>query len=179
MTTGRYPWHRAHAPLALAALVAALIAAVTPMCVAAEPVACAPTERTLFSCRTGSKQVAVCASPELAETGGVVQYRFGRPGAAELVYPAMGADWRTVTRSGGLMFSGGGGAFLAFTNERYRYVVYSAVGRGWGSRAGVVVEQAGKRIASLACRGAVTSDLGPNLFSAAGIESAEGSFDLP
>jgi len=77
------------------------------------------------------------------------------------------------------MFSGGGGAFLAFTNAPYRYIVYSATGRGWGNKAGVVVEKNGKRVTSLACKGKATSELGPDLFSKAGIEVDDGSFELP
>jgi hypothetical protein len=78
-----------------------------------------------------------------------------------------------------LTFSGGGGAFLAFARARHRYVVYSAVGRGWGSKAGAVVEKDGKRIAILACRGEAMSQLGPDLFSRAGIAPADEDFELP
>ena len=108
-----------------------------------------------------------------------MQYRFGRPAAVELSYPPAGADWRKFARGGTLMFSGGGGAFLAFTNAPYRYIVYSATGRGWGSKAGVVVEKNGKQIAILACKGKATSDLSPDLFSKAGIKVADDSFELP
>ena len=160
-------------------VVAVLVATFAPTLAAAQPAPCAPAERTVFACRTGAKTIAVCASPGLTDAAGALQYRFGRPGAPELVYPAEGADWRAVTRSGSLVFSGGGGAFLAFTNAPYRYTVYSASGRGWGAKAGVVVERAGKRMASLACKGPVTSALGPNLFATAGITAAENGFDLP
>ena len=149
------------------------------MLASAQHAACAAAERTLFGCSSGAKTIAICASAALSATSGSLQYRFGRPGSPELAYPAAGADWRAATRAGSLMFSGGGGAYLAFTNERYRYIVYSASGRGWGNKAGVVVERAGKRIASVACKGPVASEIGPSLFSVAGIEAAEGEFDLP
>lgn len=127
----------------------------------------------------GTKAVSVCGSPDLTADSGFLQYRFGRLAALELSYPPAGTDWRKVTHGGTLMFSGGGGAFLAFTNAPFRYVVYSATGRGWGSKAGVVVEKNGRKIASLACKGKVKSELGPELFSAAGIETADDSFVLP
>lgn len=148
-------------------------------CAAASPVDCAGDERPLFACATGSKKVAVCASPALTPTDGSIQYRFGRPEAAEIAYPAKGADWRAVTRGGVLMFSGGGGSWLAFSNREYRYIVYTAVGQGWGSKAGVVVERSGKRIATWACRSAVTSVIGPDLFAQAAIATSDEDFELP
>ncbi|SEB20069.1 hypothetical protein [Variovorax sp. YR216] len=96
-----------------------------------------------------------------------------------MTFPPMGAGWREVTRAGTLMFSGGGGAFIVFDKRPYRYVVYSAIGQGWGSKAGVVVERSGKRVASLNCTADTRSELGPALFSAAGIRPFEGGFELP
>lgn len=166
-------------PRLLAATIAALAAAGPTPQARASPVDCAAPERTLFACTTGSKKVAVCASAQLSATTGSVQYRFGRSDAVQLAYPPEGANWRAVTRGGVLMFSGGGGSFLAFSRRDHRYVVYTAIGRGWGSKAGVVVERRGKRIASLACRGEVTSVLGPELFAQAGIATTAEDFELP
>lgn len=159
--------------LGLAAAVAALL-----VHDAARAADCPPSLESLFFCRTGTKAIAVCGSPALGTTGGVLQYRFGSSSKTELSYPPAGGDWRGVTRGGTLMFSGGGGAFLAFSRAPYRYVVYSAVGRGWGSKAGVVVEKDGKRIASLACDGKARSQLGPDLFTRAGIATVD-DFELP
>ena len=132
-----------------------------------------------FSCRTEHKTVSVCASPDLSAAASFVQYRFGRPGAPELVYPRTEGGWRQVTHSGILTFAGGGGAYLSFTNGPYRYVVYTAIGRGWGQKAGVVVEKNGKRVASLPCKGKEESELGPDLFAKAGIAEDTAGFDLP
>lgn len=158
----------------------ALIAAWLPwQALAADGAGCLPPQRALFSCSTGSKTVSVCGSPDLSANSGSLQYRFGSPQAVELAYPPAGADWRKLTRAGTLIYSGGGGAFLAFDNRPFRYIVYTAVGRGWGSKAGVVVEKDRKRIASLACKGEVTSELGPDLFSMAGIAEFDENFELP
>jgi hypothetical protein len=146
---------------------------------AAEVTGCVPPQRTLFSCSTGAKTISVCGSQDLTANSGRVQYRFGPPAAVALSYPPAGADWRNVTRAGTLMFSGGGGAFLAFTKPPYRYIVYSAVGQGWASKAGVVVEKGTKRIANVACRDKAISELGPDLFSKAGIAQADDDFELP
>jgi hypothetical protein len=158
---------------------AAVMFTVLPMHAAAETTICGSPQRALFSCSTGTKTASICASRDLTASAGFLQYRFGRPTAVELSYPPAGADWRKVARGGTFMFSGGGGAFLAFTNVPYRYIVYSAVGRGWGSKAGVIVEKGGKRVTSLACKGKATSGLGPDLFSKAGIEVDDGSFEVP
>jgi hypothetical protein len=139
---------------------------------------CTAKEQTLFRCKTGRKIISVCATPELSADRGSVQYRFGRPDAPELVHPPA-ADWRSVTHGGVLTFAGGGGAYLAFTKGPYRYVVYTAIGRGWGEKAGVTVEKDGKRIATLPCNGKETSELGPDLFATAGIGEDSAGFDLP
>lgn len=163
-----------------AGLAAALLVLLQPRALAAGPSHCATKQRTIFSCSTtGRKTVSVCASPDLSASAGSLQYRFGRTRAAEWAYPAIDTDWRSVTRAGVLMFSGGGGAYLAFANAPYRYIVYSAVGQGWGSKAGVVVEKGGKRVSSLRCKGGETSELGPDLFASAGIAEDSSTFELP
>lgn len=150
-----------------------------PASEASVPSHCMVEETTLFACSTGRKLLSVCATVDLSKDAGVVQYRFGTPGREAFVLPKAEADWRAAVRGGRLMFSGGGGATLAFANPPYRYVVYSAIGSGWGSKAGVVVEKRGRRIASLPCVGATTSKLGPALFEQAGIAEDPLGFDLP
>lgn len=51
---------------------------------------CAAGETILFNCRIqGEDRLAsVCASPQLAVPGGYLRYRFGKPGAVELEFPA-------------------------------------------------------------------------------------------
>lgn len=163
----------------LPGLAIALIALAQPHAAAAAASHCSAEEQTLFACSTGRKLLSVCASADLAKDAGFVQYRFGVPGRTEFVYPAAGADWRAAIRGGRLMFSGGGGSYIAFASPPYRYVVYSAIGRGWGSKAGVVVEKSGRRIASLLCTDVAASALGPDLFDSAGIIDDTLGFELP
>lgn len=146
---------------------------------AAGPAACAPAERTVFACRAGARRIAVCASQPLGATGGQLQYRFGPPASAELVFPAAGDDWRAVTQGAAFALAGGGGAYLGFTRGDYRYVVYTAIGRGWGERAGVVVERGGRRIGHVRCTEAPVSAIGPALFDEAGVPPGPDDFDLP
>lgn len=155
------------------------ILALLPLCAVAEALDCAPGQRPVFSCATKARVIVVCASRDLTAQAGFVQYRFGRPAALELAYPAVDADWRPQVRGGTLMLSGGGGAYIAFTNAPYRYTVYTATGRGWGSKAGVLVEKDGKQVANLACRRRPVSELGPDFFASAGIEASSEGFQLP
>ena len=164
----------------LARLVAGGLLTLASATAVAAGVECGPAERTAFACSTGAKSVSVCSSETATPGGpGFLQYRFGGPAGTELAYPLAGSDWRQVVTGGSLTFSGGGGAFLAFAHPPYRYVVYTAIGRGWGARAGVVVEKEGRRITHLPCVGPATSELGPDLFSAAGITVADDGFVLP
>jgi hypothetical protein len=50
---------------------------------------CKPGEKVLFQCRIDRRTASLCAGtgPE----GKFVQYRFGRPGAVELAFPARGS----------------------------------------------------------------------------------------
>lgn len=161
------------------ALAVAFALALLPCAAETVPSHCSADEQTLFNCSTGGKTVSVCAAPNLSADTGSAQYRFGPPGAPELVYPPTAAGWRKLTRGGVLTFAGGGGAYLAFTNGPYRYVVYTAIGSGWGEKAGVAVEKNGKRVASLPCKGKETSELGPDLFTKAAIAEDTAGFDLP
>ena len=126
---------------------------------------CAAGETTVFACRTGPKMVSVCASLEMTLP-------------AQSLPPAKAATGDT------LMFSGGGGAWLRFANGPVAYTVYTGIGN-WGpngevrEKAGLAVERQGKLAANLACTGKVTSELGPEWFSRAGIASGGQEFDLP
>ena len=50
---------------------------------------CAADERVIFSCvlRQTAKSVSVCASKDLTNEKGYLQYRFGMPGKIELEFP--------------------------------------------------------------------------------------------
>jgi hypothetical protein len=140
---------------------------------AATPTHCSINERVVFSCATDSKVVSVCASADLA-----LSYRFGPPGRAEISYPPSSGS-RNLVKAGRWVFAGGGGAWLAFHRPPFRYIVYSAIGRGWHEKTGVAVEKDGRLLANLRCRGAPISELGPDFFSRAGIPDDERPFDLP
>jgi hypothetical protein len=137
---------------------------------------CAKNERIVFSCATDHKVVSVCASGDLAH--GSLSYRFGPVGRPEISYPSPGES-RDVVKAGRWVFAGGGGAWLAFHRSPYRYIVYSAIGRGWHEKAGLAVEKDNHLLRNLRCRGTPISELGPDFFSNAGVPDDETPFDLP
>lgn len=154
---------------------AGVLATLLSCAAAADASLCPDALRTVFSCRSGTKTISVCASADAR----LLQYRFGTPSATELVLPSTNDGTHGSIQAGRLSFSGGGGATLAFTAGAYRYTVYTAVGSGWGSKAGVVVDKHERRIASLRCSAAVYSELGPQLFDEAGLAADPRAFELP
>lgn len=145
------------------------LAAASPAAAASH---CTAGEQTMFSCATGGKIVSVCAAKR------AVQYRFGPEGKPEMIWPPMG-EGRDKVGSGLWAFAGGGGAWLAFHKDAYRYIVYSAVGKGWGRKAGVAVEQNGRLAANLPCKDKAISEIGPDFFMQAGIADDDAPFELP
>jgi hypothetical protein len=159
-------------------LLAALAVLLAPLETEAASSQCTNVESTLFTCAVGENVISICAS-QLSADAGLVQYRFGPQGAPRIRLPASAQDWRMNTRSGMLSFAGGGGAYIAFKSDAYRYVVYSALGHGWGEKAGVAVEKDGKLVSNLPCTQKPISELGPDLFRSAGFPQDLEGFELP
>ena len=169
--------------LLLAAGVPPLRAASSPAAPAsAAPTLCAAPELVLFSCATASgKVISLCGSPDLGELRGSLQYRFGTVGAKpELSYPATPQRPKTAFLSGTIPYSGGGAAYLTFEISDVRYTVFTGIGKGW-EKEGVVVERGAQRLAYLACRGAWSSEIGPELFERLRIptDPGESEFEIP
>ncbi len=147
---------------------------------------CSRDEVVVFSCRTGAKEVSVCASRGASRTSGYLQYRFGRPGSPEMILPSSRAIPPRAATGAVESYSGGGAAWLRFKQGGYGYVVYTGIGR-WGDKgetrdiSGVVVEQPRTSNRNMRCVGKVTSLLGPAWFEEVGIgRSHPGeSFNLP
>ncbi len=153
-----------------------------PAPVSAAPTLCAAPELVLLSCATASgKVISLCGSPDLDELRGSLQYRFGSVGTKpELSYPAAPQPAKTAFRSGAIPYSGGGAAYLTFEIGDVRYTVFTGVGKGW-EKEGVVVQRGTRRLASLACRGPWSSEIGPELFERLRIpaDPGESEFEIP
>ena len=156
-----------------------LVCLVTFSALAAEA-HCRAQEQTIFACALGTKMVAVCASHDLSPTRGYVQYRFGPKNAPEFIFPAATEpSSRAAIQARTLMFAGGGGGYIRFINGRYHYIVYTAIGKGWGTKDGVAVEKDGKLLTRFTCRDVPVSKLGEDFFTQAGLATDPVEFLLP
>lgn len=144
---------------------------------------CKSGEQLVFGCNTGAnRNVSVCASPDLSPTTGMLEYRFTRKGKIELVVPSASssaADWRTQVKAGQVMYAGGGGAYLRFEENLHGYVVYSATGRGWGQKHGLMVVAPNGKQTVQRCQGAVKTQLGSKLAELAGLQRDTDELELP
>ncbi|NLB59427.1 MAG: hypothetical protein GX805_13365 [Gammaproteobacteria bacterium] len=135
--------------------------------------ACAGGEAVVFACATGTDRgVAICGSQDGAQLRYIETGEDG--GTGPDASRAASADFR----SGTLMYSGGGGAYLRFDRDGLEHTVYTGIGRGW-EKAGVVVQEDGRTVRELACQGEVTSLIGPELFERASIPADESGFEIP
>ncbi len=112
---------------------------------------CTSEETVVFSCSLGNKTVSVCGSKGFTGTSGYLQYRFGKHGAPENIYPSLGDPPTKYTERQWVPLGGGGEAYLRFKKANYAYVVYSSYSHG-NEFFGVVVEKNGKVIANHKCR---------------------------
>lgn len=77
------------------------------------------------------------------------------------------------------MFAGGGGGYIRFLNGRYQYIVYTAIGKGWGTKDGVAVEKDGTLIKFFTCNDIPVSKIGAEFFARAGLAADQEEFSLP
>jgi hypothetical protein len=61
--------------------------ALTPVLAYSSNSLCSPDEAIVFSCLVGKKTISYCASTDLDENRGYMQYRFGTKEKIELVFP--------------------------------------------------------------------------------------------
>ena len=142
--------------------------------VAAPPAShCTASEDTLFTCRMGSKTLSFCAAKASDTVAPAwIQYRFGRVGAVELVYPAEKASpvghFRYSTERGGRWVA----AVVQFSSNDFSYVL-NAYGNSNipESNASLLVVRPNGARKVLQCAD-------PGLYAAAGLSSFE-SFRLP
>jgi hypothetical protein len=118
---------------------------------------CTAGETTLFQCRTGAKQVAVCGGRSAAGRT-YAQYRSGRPGALDRSYPATRDDGAGNMVRGHIIYSGGGETQFHFTDGGDQTIVYSRMVRtGFDTTnnpkfsAGVAVRRNGRLASNRGC----------------------------
>ena len=150
-------------------LVALLLSCVSGSAIAADPPVtvglCSAAEVEVFGCETETgKTLSICASPDLAEDKGFLQYRYGKPGAApELAYPAdpksgsqHGFTYTRYTRFQETSLS------LVFTNADVTYTVFATSIEEEGQvelDEGVRVSPKGGSAVSIGCKGPARGSL--------------------
>ena len=142
---------------------------------------CNVQEQVIFSCSIDKKTVSVCASNDFSANSGYLQYRFGQKGALELAFPDLteSAPTSQSIQARTLMFAGGGGGYLRFINGLHHYIVYTAIGKGWGVKDGVAVEKNNQLIANLECQDIPVSMLSEAFFTHAGLSADQDEFQIP
>jgi hypothetical protein len=88
---------------------------------------CGTTERIIFSCqiKASPKIASVCASADLSEEAGYLQYRFGAPSRIEFVFPKRkrgSQDAFIWDHKYSALY--GARDWLEFTSSNYRYSVH-------------------------------------------------------
>ncbi|SEQ39149.1 hypothetical protein SAMN05421510_10461 [Nitrosomonas ureae] len=142
---------------------------------------CQIQEQVIFSCSVGEKTVSVCASKNFSAHSGYLQYRFGSLGMSELIFPAMNASDPVTQfiRARTWIFAGGGGGYLRFINGQYHYIVYTAIGKGWGTKDGVAVEKNHQVITNLECQNVPISEISEDFFTRTGLQVDQNEFEIP
>lgn len=123
---------------------------------------CDTGEKVVFACNTGKKSVSVCSTQK------GLQYRYGVDrNSLDISLDANGAA------AGQYPLAGGGVWYMRFSNGSTNYVVYTAESSSV-DKAGLVVEQGGKRSATLSCKNAATINE-----KLAGEPKDQKGFDIP
>ena len=114
---------------------------------------CRADEQVYFSCSVGEKLVSLCASTDLSDRSGQLQYRFGKSAQLiDLVYPQQPTHPRNSFMEFHDSFAKGGSEALAFRIGAYSYGVFVTRSVYGYNGAGVTVSKAGKRMQLLKCR---------------------------
>jgi hypothetical protein len=88
--------------------------------VLAKPSFCNQSELVLWSCSAGQKHYAVCASGDLSDSAGYLQYRVKKNASLEFVYPTKLKHPKDLF----LLEILNRGASLTFQNGAYQYTIY-------------------------------------------------------
>lgn len=121
---------------------------------------CKGNENWVFNCLIKKKVLSICASKDLSEAQGYVQYHYGSIEKPELVFPRDKRHPVGIFNYSRTMYSGGGEYRLELSRKNYSYVVFSkTLKEEWHpnralshhSTAGVYVVKDNSIIATLAC----------------------------
>jgi hypothetical protein len=129
------------------------------------PSLCVSDEPPIFSCAVaGGRIVSLCATPDLSATAGALTYRFGRPGALELVHPRAGERPQAAFSRG--IIGARGGDFVRFRRGDFSYSIDYMDGPNvlGNYYAGVIVHRGEQQIAEIRCARRTPDAVGPDGF---------------
>jgi hypothetical protein len=143
---------------------------------------CLPKERIVFSCHIKKKIVSVCSGAASDGRPEYMQYRFGRPGAVELVLPKERSNSLGAFRGGRLQPNREAVGYLRIRNGPFAYVTYQGASSYGDLPGGLIVEKDGAVVSDRRCdekTGGGTSLLAYDFWQSAGIERDEKGVDVP
>lgn len=143
------------------------------------PSLCLRQEKAVFSCAIGSRIVSLCASIDIGPGSGTLVYRFGRKGALELVHPEPPRPPDSAFSAAVIGDAGSSGDIVRFSRGDVTYTLYSVMVKGQDERNGVLVTQAGRRLADLKCRDFPLGNDAWQLMYRARLPRAESALDPP
>jgi len=120
---------------------------------------CKADEDVVFYCPTNKNVISVCASKNISNETGYIQYRYGNNLVnPEISIPIASKPPRFNTEAIAFLSPDGEwNGYIKFKNGNYSYVVYYLSGRGTYSdpapnfEYGVMIEKNGKKISKLKC----------------------------
>ena len=117
------------------------------------PTLCAPGEKTALSCSDSGKIYSICTSPDFGKGSGWIEYRFGKPGAIELVYPKTRENSHQAFDYSLTAIHGRASGWLKFDNGGYTYEIQylAQYNEPSFSSLSLLVSRNGERVATFGC----------------------------
>jgi len=112
---------------------------------------CQSDEVPVVSCSVGKKILSLCASNDLSQNSGYLQYKFGIKDKIEFIYPKEKIHPKGIFIYGSQMLIGGGADYVKFKNSNIQYLVYSYIRDQRGSE-GVAVYKNNKLLKDFECK---------------------------
>ncbi len=146
------------------------------------PSLCLSKEPIIFSCRAINKKIiSICASADLDNSNGYLQYRFGLAGKKpELIYPSPFKHPQKHFLAGTLKPKAGDGTYIKFLRNGFSYTIFTLNTKKWAAE-GVVVKESGAIVAYIKCQDGTQSKMSASLFKQLQISSdpKNQNFKLP
>jgi hypothetical protein len=86
---------------------------------------CDSKEVWVFNCEIKKKFLSLCASKDISESSGYLQYSYGSINNPELVYPEEKILAKGRFKSSMTSYSGGGEYRVEFSRSGYKYIIFS------------------------------------------------------